>query len=93
MGETDLNPSNPLGTWGMLVALLVVGVLVVALGVARAPALGIIFAAAAVQVYVIGRYYMCLRSEDVLIYSLALLPVATVIVLAFVLAPDVAMHR
>lgn len=93
MEQTDFSASNSLKTWGLLVALLIVGALTVALGVARTPALWVIFGAATVQAYVIGRYYMRLRSEDVLIYSLALLPVATVIILAFVLVPDVAMHR
>ena len=59
----------------------------------RSLALWVIFAAAAAQAYVIGRYYMHLRSEDVMIYVLALFPVALVIILAFVLTPDVAMHR
>jgi heme/copper-type cytochrome/quinol oxidase subunit 4 len=61
----------------------------VALGLPRSLALWIIFAAATAQAYVIGRYYMRLRSEDMLIWSLVLLPVATVIVLAFVLVPDI----
>ena len=71
---------------------LLVGALTVARGLPRSLALWVIFAAAAAQVYVIGRYYMRLRSEDVLIYTLALLPVALVIVMALVFIPDVAMH-
>ena len=93
MEQTDFTATNPLKTWGLLVALLLVGALAVALGLPRSLALWVIFGAATAQVYVIGRYYMRLRSEDVLIYTLALLPVALVITLAFVLMPDVAMHR
>ena len=93
MEQTDFSASDSIRTWAVLVALLLVGVLAVALGLSRSLALWVIFSAAAVQLYVIGRYYMRLRSEDVLIYTLALLPLATVIVLAFVLIPDVAMHR
>jgi hypothetical protein len=93
MEQTEFSVSDSLKTWGLLVVLLLVGALAVALGLSRSLALWVIFAAATAQAYVIGRYYMRLRSEDVLIYTLALLPVATVIILAFVLMPDVAMHR
>ena len=93
MEQTEFRASDSLKTWGLLVVLLLVGALAVALGLPRSLALWVIFAAAAAQAYVIGRYYMRLRSEDVLIYTLALLPVVTVIVLAFVLIPDIAMNR
>jgi heme/copper-type cytochrome/quinol oxidase subunit 4 len=93
MEQTEFSPSDSLKTWALLVILLLIGALTVALGLPRSLALWIIFAAAAAQAYVIGRYYMRLRSEDVMIYILALFPVAVVIILAFVLTPDVAMHR
>lgn len=93
MEQTEFSASDSLKTWSLLVALLLVGVLTVALGVQRSLALWVIFLAAAAQAYVIGRYYMRLRSEDVMIYILALFPVALVIILAFVLTPDVAMRR
>ncbi|MFZ2060442.1 MAG: cytochrome C oxidase subunit IV family protein [Candidatus Binatus sp.] len=93
MEQTEFSASDSLKTWSLLVALLLVGVLTVALGVQRSLALWVIFLAATAQAYVIGRYYMRLRSEDVMIYVLALFPVALVIILAFVLTPDVAMHR
>ena len=92
MEQTEFNASDSLKTWGLLVALLLVGALVVALSLPRGLALWIIFGVATAQVYVIGRYYMRLRSEDVMIYILALFPVALVIILAFVLTPDVAIH-
>ena len=92
MEQTEFSASDSLKTWGLLVALLVVGALAVALGLPRSLALWVIFGAAIVQAYVIGRYYMRLRSEDVMIYTLALLPVALVIILAFVLVPDIARH-
>jgi cytochrome c oxidase subunit IV len=89
MEQTDFNASDSLKTWGLLVVLLLVGTLTVALGLLHALALWVIFAAAIAEAYVIARYYMRLRSEDVLIYTLVLLPVALVIVLAFVLVPDI----
>jgi hypothetical protein len=92
MERTDFATTDPRKTWGVLVALLVIGVLAVALGLPHSLAIWIIFAAALAEVYIIGRFYMRLRSEDVLIYALALLPVAIVIALAFVLVPDVVRH-
>jgi len=92
MEQTEFSISGSVRTWGSLVALLLVGALAVSLGLPRSLALWIIFGAATAQTYVIGRYYMRLRSEDVLIYTLALLPVVTVIILAFVLVPDIVMH-
>jgi len=93
MEQTDLVTTDPRKTWGALVALLVIGVLAVALSLPRTLAVWIIFVAAVIEAYIIGRFYMRLRSEDVLIYILALLPVALVIILAFVLVPDIARHR
>jgi hypothetical protein len=92
MEQTDFAATDPLKTWGLLVALLVVGILAVALGLPRGPALWVIFATAIAEAYVIGRYYMRLRSEDVLIYLLALFPAALVIALAFILVPDIVGH-
>lgn len=92
MEQTNFTAADPLKTWGALVVLLVVGILAVALSLPRGLALWIIFAAAIAQAYVIGRYYMRLRSEDVLIYLLVLLPAALVIALAFVLVPDIVRH-
>lgn len=91
MEQTDFAVTDPLKTWGLLVVLLLVGV--AALALPRGPALWVIFAAAIAEVYIIGRNYMRLRSEDVMVYTLALLPVALVIILAFVLVPDIARHR
>ena len=89
MEQTNSAAADPLKTWGLIVALLLVGILAVALGLPRGLALWVIFAAAIAEAYVIGRYYMRLRSEDVLIYLLALLPAALVIALAFMLVPDI----
>jgi heme A synthase len=92
MEQTDFAATSPLRTWGLIVALLLVGILAVALGLPRGLGLWVIFAAAIAEVYVIGRYYMRLRSEDVLIYLLALFPAVLVIALAFVLVPDIVEH-
>lgn len=92
MEQVSSTVTDPKKTWGLLVALLLVGVLAVGLSLPHSLALVVIFAAAAAEAYVIGRYYMRLRSEDVLVYVLALLPVALVIILAFVLVPDIVKH-
>jgi hypothetical protein len=70
-----------------------VGVLAVASGLQRGPALWVIFSAATIQAVIIGRSCMRLRSEEALIYALALVPVALTIALTLVLAPDLGMIR
>lgn len=87
--QIELRASGSLKTFGLLVVLLLPGMSVVAMGLSRGPALWIIFGAAIAQAVIIGRSYMRLRPEDVLIFSLALLPVALVIIFVFVIAPDV----
>ncbi len=87
--ENTFSASDSIRTWVLLVVLFLVGVSAVAFGLPRELAFVLIFAAAIAEAYVIGRYYMRLRSEDVLIWSLVLLPVVTVVVLAFVLVPDI----
>jgi hypothetical protein len=87
--QTGLTVMDSLRTYGALVALLLISVLAVGLGLPRSLALWIIFGTTIAEAYVIGRYYMRLRSEDVLVYVLALLPVALVITLAFILVPDI----
>lgn len=92
MEQTDSAATDPLKTWGLLVALLLFGVLAVALGLPRGLALPVIFAAAIAEACIIGRSYMRLRSEDVLIYLLVLFPAVLVVALAFVLVPDIVEH-
>ncbi len=87
--ENTFSASDSLKTWVLLVVLFLVGVSAVAFGLSRDLALVLIFAAAISEACVIGRYYMRLRSEDMLIWLLVLLPVTTVIILAFVLVPDI----
>jgi cytochrome c oxidase subunit IV len=89
--ETKL--SDSLRAWGLLVVLLVASALVPALGLRRSLALTLIYGAATAQSVIIARYYMRLRSEDLMIYALALLPVALIIILGFVIGPDVGTFR
>jgi len=93
MDEAALSVSDSLKTFGLLACLLIVGVLAVALRLPEQAALVVIFAAALSEAYIVGRRYMRLRSEDVLIYVLALLPLAVVIAFAFVIVPDIVQHK
>jgi len=93
MEQATSGASDALKTFGLLLGLLIIGVLTVALRLPGAPALVIIFAAAVVEAYIVGRRYMRLRSEDWIIYVLVLLPVATLIAFAFVLVPDIVQHK
>jgi hypothetical protein len=93
MEQIELKASDSLKTFGLLVLLSLAGVLAVASGLQRGVALWVIFGAATVQAIIIGRSYLRLRSEELLIYALALVPVALAIVLALVLAPDLGAIR
>lgn len=93
MEQATSGTSDVLKTFGILVGLLIIGVLTVALRLPGGLALVIIFAAAVVEAYIVGRRYMRLRSEDALIYILALLPVAVLIAFAFSLVPDIVQHK
>ena len=93
MNEAALSVADSLRTFAVLVCLLLVAVLAVALRLPEQPALVVIFAAAVSEAYIVGRRYMRLRSEDVMIYLLAVVPLAMVIVFAFVIVPDVVHHK
>jgi hypothetical protein len=93
MLQIEWKASDSLKTFGLLVILSLAGVFAVASGLQRGPALWIIFSAATVQAVIIGRSYMRLQSEEVLIYALALVPVALAIIFTLVLAPDLGMVR
>ena len=93
MEQSISGTPDVLKTFAILVVLLIVAVLTIALRLPGELALVIIFIAAIIEAYIVGRRYMRLRSEDPLIYILALLPVAMLIAFAFSLVPDIVRHK
>lgn len=75
--------------WVWLVLLLGAGMMVFTLPIARMPALALIFGIAAVKATLVLRDYMHLRSERMLVYAIAFVPVILALGLALVLIPDI----
>ena len=93
MEQAVSGTSDVVKTFMILIGLLVLGVLTVVLRLPGELALGIIFAAAVVEAYIVGRRYMGLRSENALIYILALVPVLMLIGFAVSLVPDIVRRK
>ncbi|MGD0074134.1 MAG: hypothetical protein ABSD31_07290 [Candidatus Binataceae bacterium] len=93
MEQAISGASDVLKTFAILVGLLIVGVLTVALRIPGEMALVVIFGAALIEACIVGRRYMRLRSEDALIYILALVPVLMLIGFAISLVPDIVRRK
>jgi caa(3)-type oxidase subunit IV len=79
--------------WGWLVALLAAGIAAIFLPVPKALALGLVFSAAVAKAGLVVRNYMHLRSEHLLIYAIAFVPVALFLGLLLALVPDIVFNR
>ena len=78
-------------TWYWLMALVVVSVGASAV-LPKAEALMLIFAVAIIKALLVARNYMHLKHEKALIYALALVPLAFVIIFLLGLFPDFVYH-
>jgi len=79
--------------WVWLVALLGAGTLAFLLPIGKGAALAVIFGIAMVKASLVVRDYMHLKSERLLIYVIAALPLILALGLALVLIPDIVYHR
>jgi len=84
---------NYVAIWVWLVVLMVAGVLATRLPLEKSAVNNLIFAIAAVKAVLVALNYMHLRSENWLIYALAIVPVLLVVAMTFVLFPDIVFHR
>ncbi|MDO8433361.1 MAG: cytochrome C oxidase subunit IV family protein [Candidatus Binatus sp.] len=79
--------------WIWLLVLLGAGMAVFKLPISRIPALVLIFGIATLKAALVLRNYMHLKSEQVLIYAIAFVPVLLAIGMALVLIPDIVFRR
>ena len=79
--------------WSWLVVLLVVGLMCAYLPFGKAMAIFLVFAVAVVKAFLVGRHYMHLRSESLLIYAIAGIPVLLLVGLMIALVPDIVFRR
>ena len=82
-----------LSVWRWLVALLVAGLVVMALPIPKLAAVLLIFAVAAIKAGLVLRNYMHLKYEHALIIAIALVPVILFIGLLVALIPDIALRQ
>lgn len=77
--------------WFWLVALVFLSIVAAAI-LPKTQALILIFSVAVVKAVLVARHYMHLKNENFLIYAIALVPVAFVVILLFGLFPDFVYH-
>lgn len=80
---------NYIAIWVWLVVLMLAGVLATLLPLDKSAVVGLIFAVAAVKAALVALNYMHLKSENWLIYALAIIPVLLVVAMILVLFPDI----
>jgi caa(3)-type oxidase subunit IV len=77
--------------WYWLMALVIVSVLA-AFFLPKFHALVLIFAVAIIKALLVARNYMHLKNERAIIYAMALVPLAFVLIFLFTLFPDFVYH-
>jgi caa(3)-type oxidase subunit IV len=77
--------------WYWLIALVIVSVAAASI-LPKFQALVLIFAAAVIKALLVARNYMHLKNEKAIIYAIALVPLAFIIILLFGLFPDFVFH-
>lgn len=90
---TERVQPNYVAIWVWLVVLLVAGLLATRLPLGRSAINNLIFAIAAVKAVLVALNYMHLKSENWLIYALAIVPVLLVVAMTLVLLPDIVFHQ
>ncbi|HEY8370285.1 MAG TPA: cytochrome C oxidase subunit IV family protein [Thermodesulfobacteriota bacterium] len=85
--------TNYVAVWAWLLVLMAAGFAASFLPGARGVAVAAIFAVAVVKALIVAAYFMHLRVEPRVIYAIALVPVAIVLVLTLALLPDFAAHH
>ena len=77
--------------WFWLMALVVVSVAAVSI-LPKFQALVLIFSVAVIKALLVARNYMHLKNERAIIYAIALVPLAFIVILLFGLFPDFVYH-
>jgi caa(3)-type oxidase subunit IV len=85
--------TNYVAIWGWLLLLMGVGFAASFLPGARAVAAAAIFAVAAIKALLVAVHFMHLKVEPRVIYAIALVPVAIVLILVLALLPDFGVHH
>jgi len=79
--------------WSWLVALLVAALFCAYVPFGKALAIFLIFTLAVIKAFLVARHYMHLRTEGLLIYAIAGVPVLLLLGLTLALVPDIIFRR
>jgi caa(3)-type oxidase subunit IV len=79
--------------WVWLMALLVAGLLSAFLPLGKPLAILLIFGVAVVKAFLVARHYMHLRTESLLIYAIAGIPVLLLLGMTLALVPDIVFNK
>ncbi len=79
--------------WLWLIVLLIAGLFAAFLPFGKMMAVFLIFAVAVVKAFLVARHYMHLRSESLLIYAIAGIPVVLLIGMVLALVPDIVFNK
>ena len=88
MSDDPRFPSN-VAIWSWLVTLLVAALFCAYLPFGKAMAIFLIFTVAVVKAFLVARHYMHLRTENLLIYAIAGIPVLLLLGMMLALVPDI----
>jgi caa(3)-type oxidase subunit IV len=88
---SDSRSRHYLVIWSWLMALVLLSIGAAAI-LPKTQALILVFSVAVVKALLVARHYMHLKNENFLIYAIALVPLAFVIIFLFGLFPDFVYH-
>jgi caa(3)-type oxidase subunit IV len=91
--SSDARFPSYLTIWVWLMVLLVAGLASAFLPVGKAMAIFLVFTVAVVKTFLVARHYMHLRTESVLIYAIAGIPVLLLLGMMLALVPDIVFNR
>ena len=77
--------------WGWLLALVMVSVAAASV-MPKVQAMVLVFSIAIIKALLVARHYMHVKNEKAIIYAIALVPLAMIVVLLFGLFPDFVYH-
>jgi caa(3)-type oxidase subunit IV len=93
MGTAESHHPGYVTIWAWLVGLLAAGLLLAYAPIGKAMGVFLIFSVAVVKAFLVARHYMHLKSETLLIYAIAGIPVLLLLGMALALVPDIVFNR
>jgi caa(3)-type oxidase subunit IV len=85
--------TNYVTIWYWLIGLLAIGLVAAYLPMGKTLAIVVIFVTAAVKAFLVTRHYMHMKTETLLIYLIAIIPVVLLIGFGLALIPDMVTNR